>query len=413
MKVPCIKCKGNNPANCGRTFCPIVARRDAMFKVKPKLDSEHFVGSSPSPFVGRFGYPFVNVGILSPAEQKEDTWLHDAPRFWAEKNFEIPQIMGLRSELINSQFKAMVGDARKQQKLLSISQEIGMASKPVDVDISLKQKPQFRINYQAEAAPTGPNAQLENASMTSNPKIHTKVEKIVSDAGLKANAAVVELWKHGFDENFLTRILSVGNLGMKKDRKLVPTRFSITAIDDMIGKHLMEKVKKYNQMNYSAYFGSYLGNYYLFLVFPEVWSYELFEMHMPHAEWNVSRELQYTTDYEGYAGRKNYAENCSGGYYSVRLAVLEKLDSIKRQGSVLALRVITGEYAVPLGVWVTREATRKAMTSKPIEFSSKELMLKYTESLMKKKFGIDVAHVLNKSILLKNIGEQRTLAGFV
>ena len=46
-------------------------------------------------------------------------------------------------------------------------------------------------------------------------------------------------------------------------------------------------------------------------------------------------------------------------------------------GNVLVLRFITGDYAVPLGVWVTREATRKAMNGKPIIFSDKELMLKY------------------------------------
>ncbi|MCH7783699.1 hypothetical protein IID62_11605, partial [candidate division KSB1 bacterium] len=45
----------------------------------------------------------------------------------------------------------------------------------------------------------------------------------------------------------------------------------------------------------------------------------------------------------------------------------KKLNEIKKQGSVLALRFITGDYTLPLGVWVTRESARKSMQSKPIE----------------------------------------------
>ena len=118
------------------------------------------------------------------------------------------------------------------------------------------------------------------------------------------------------------------------------------------------------------------------------------------------------TDYEGYNGRKTYAENCAGGYYSVRMAILEKLAQIKRQSSVLALRFITGEYAMPLGVWCTREATRKALQNS-MQFSSRELMLKYARNLIKKKFNYDLDNLLNKSLLLKNIKTQRKLTSFL
>ena len=134
MRVPCIKCKGRNPANCGRTFCPIVAKSEALFKVKDKINKEDFSGSSPAPFVGRFGYPNINVGILSPPEQKDDAWLHDAPNHWSKEEFKIPQIVDLRSSLINSRFKAYVKE--RSDRLLCITQEVGMASKPVDIEVN-------------------------------------------------------------------------------------------------------------------------------------------------------------------------------------------------------------------------------------------------------------------------------------
>lgn len=407
MQIRCLKCKGRG--FCGRSFCPLVAKSKAAVKVKEGLGKEDFYGSAPTPFVGRYGYPNINVGILSLQDKEDDAWIYDAPRHWADNNFDIQRIAGFRSELINSRFKA---DIKDRSKLLEISQEVGMASKPVDVEINLDAKPQFRLSTDPYTAPMGPNAKLKKAKITSNPKIPHKVDKVVSDTDLKAMDAISYLYENEFDENFLTKLLSIGTLGVNKNRKLVPTRWSITAIDDGIAKRLMPKVHQFPEMDYTAFFGSYLGNYYLLLSFPEPWSYELFETYLPKASWNTSTEIQYMTDYEGYNGRKTYADNCAGGYYSVRMAILEKLAQIKRQGSFLALRFITGEYAMPLGVWVTREATRKALQNS-ISFSSRELMLKYAKNLIKKKFNYDLDNLLNKSLLLKNIKTQRKLTSFL
>ncbi len=407
MQIRCLKCKGRG--FCGRSFCPLVAKSEAAVKVKNSLGKEDFYGSSPTPFVGRFGYPNINVGILSLQEKTEDAWLYDAPKHWSVQNFNIQRIANLRSELINSRFKA---DIKDRTKLLEISREIGMAAKPVDVEINLDAKPKFRLSTDPYTAPMGPNAKLKKAEITSNPKIPHKVDKVVSDIDMKATDAISYLYDNEFDENFLTKLLSIGTLGVNKSRKLVPTRWSITAIDDAIAKKLMPKVHQFPEMDYTAFFGSYLGNYYLILSFPEPWSYELFETYLPKVSWNTSSEIQYMTDYEGYNGRKDYAENCAGGYYSVRMAILEKMCQMKKQASVLVLRFITGEYAMPLGVWVTREAARKALESS-IQFASKELMIKYAKSLMKKKFNFDLDKLLNQSILLKNIRTQKKLTSFV
>jgi len=405
--LDCMKCKGRG--FCNLSYCPIHSKADSLYRAKELVRGETFSGSSPAPFVGRFGYPHVNVGILSPPEITESAWLYDAPNFWAKENFQIPQIIGYRSSLINSRFKA---DIKATNKLIDIGREVGMSSKPVDIEFSLERKPSFRLSFEADTAPMGANATLKKAEITSNPKVHVKVEKAVSDTDLKANDALISLYGSGFDENFLSRLLSIGNLGIKHQRKLVPTRWSITATDDAIAKNLMQKIKQNNETEYSAYFGSYLGNYYLVLFFPEMWSFELFETYMPKVSWNVTNRIQYSTDYEPYSGRKKYAENCAGGYYASRLAVLEKLNLLRKQGSCLCLRFITDDYAVPLGVWVVREATRKALEERPIEFSSRELMLKYAESFVMKKFGYDISEILNRSILLKEMKSQTKLANF-
>ncbi len=403
--------KGFDPlGDCGKGKCPICARNNAIFRVKNSLEKTEFTSDAVAPFVGRYGYPNINVGILAPPEQKEDAWLYDAPKHWSSENFGIPQIVDFRSSLLNSRYNINV---KKRIKLLELSQDIALSSKPVDIDIQLQEKPRFRINLDLHMAPTGPNAKLKKASITENPSIHTKVYKVFGDIDLKTNDAVNYLYENNFDENFLSKLLSVGTLGLKKDRKLVPTKWSITATDDIIGKRLINEIKDLNEISsYYSFFGNYLGNYYLILMFPEIWSYELFETYVP-PNWNFSNRLRHTTDYESYSGRKEYAFGTVGGYYTVRLGILEKLKEIKRQASVLALRFITDEYTMPLGVWVTREAARKSLCSNPIEFSSKELMLEYARKLIKKRFNYNVNYLLNASKLFKNIKQQTKLERFI
>ncbi len=401
----CIRCKGKNPELfCGRDFCPIYKKIESQRKINIKAKKDFF-GEAPNIFIGRYGYPNINVGILSTEEYKE----HDNPLLWSRENFQIPEIVDLRTALVNSSFKANVKTFN--DKYLEMSKEISLAKKPVDVEISLKDKPFFRLNFQQDAAPHGPSVRLKKAQLTENPKIPRTIDKLSNDE-VKSNEALSILYKKGYDEHYLTKILSVGNLGLKKEKRLVPTRWSITAVDDNIGKRLISEIKDYQEYDYVAHFGGYLGNYYLILFFPERWSYELFETYLPKSLWNRMNQLQTVRDYEKYDGRKDYAKNTVGGYYAARLAILEYLKKKKRQASILTLRFVTDEYWAPLGVWVVREAVRKTLANKGINFSSKKLMLEYARKLMKKKYSFNVDLLLKRSLLLKEIKEQRKLSDY-
>ncbi len=371
-----------------------------------------FQGSAPAPFIGRFGYPKVNIGLLSP-QISGDTSHYDAPKLWSQQNLPIGNIASLRYGLVNSKTQWNVKDASKPSRFKDICQEVGLAAKPVELEVNLKDRPQLQLKPEKEILPFGPQAEMLKAQITANPKVDARVEKAVRDTDLKATDAITSLYKKGFAENFLTKWISVGNLGLGKNRKLVPTRWSTTLIDDTIGKKLIAEIKEFSVGEYQAYFGGGWGNYYLLLFFPEVWSYELFESYLGYKVNPWSKEGNfYSTDYEGYEGRKEYAEETAGGYYACRLPVLEKMKELKRQHSCLALRFISSEYNVPLGVWVCREATRKSLQEKPLSFASQELMLQYAQELIKRKFGFEIGVLLKESKLLKEKKEQRRLGEF-
>jgi len=386
-----------------------------MFKEVHKITDKFFGNSPPQIFIGsKLKYPKVNVGILSPPDKVDDAWLYSAEHTWAEQNFDIKTIIQLRSSLINSRFQTRVDQARsKTTKFIELSQEIGMAKSPVDIEIELKKKIKITFDTDKITLPMGPQAPLKKVRITENTKIDIKVDKVVSDTDLKANDALSYLYKNNFDEHTLSKILSLGVLGLKKGRRLVPPRWSITAVQDALGKEAIKAIKQFDSLDaYQVYFGGYLGNYFLVLLFPDVWSFELFEMYLPGSSWNQSGKLEAATNLEWYSGRKGYPTATAGGYFANRLPIVNTLKNMKKQASVLVLRFETPSYWASLGVWVVLEAMKKTMDTPSKTFNSKEEAITFAKMYVKETLGYDISPFLKKSKLLEKMKTQRKISEF-
>ncbi|MCR4327053.1 MAG: hypothetical protein NUV46_00545 [Nanoarchaeota archaeon] len=383
------------------------------FKTKDFLNLSKFEGSSPpTVFIGsQLKYPLVNVGILSPVEKVEDAGIFDDPKIWAKNEFSITDVLKLRENLLNSRFQSKVTDSRVNKKFTELAKEIAISSGPVDVEIELKSKINFGKTTDKVLTPNGMRAELKNAQITGNVKVETKVDRMMNDE-VKANEGMSYLYSSGVNEYSLSKILSVGVLGLKKDKKMVPTRWSITATDDIIGKNLLKKVRDYKWLeSHKLFTGEFMGNQYLILMFPNVWSFELFELYYPGSSWNSGNELKASTDSESYKGRTMYASNCAGGYYATRLPILEYLDSIKRQAGVLVIRLETPGYWASLGVWVVRESVRKALFNFS-NFESNHELIEESKKLALKQFNFDIDFVFKRSNLLKTYGTQKNLSNW-
>ena len=365
--------------------------------------------SPPSVFIGsKLKYPEINVGILSPLEKDENSWIYDDAKYWAENNFEISQVLHLRNSLLNSRVRTKVTDARLNKKFLEIIKDVAISSKPVELEIELKNRIQSGHEKDKVLTPLGMSADFEKAKIIGNVQVNRHLDKILNDE-LKVSESMKILYENNFDEYSLSKILSVGVLGLKKDRRLVPTRWSITASDDILGKQLLKKIRDYTWLeDYELFYEEFMGNQYIILMFPNVWSFELFELYFPGSSWNPSSEIKASTDFEGFEGRTKYAFNTAGGYYATRLPILKYLDSIKRQASVVVIRIETPGYWASLGVWVVRESVKKALNKK-IKFSSKRELLDSAKGISKGKYKFDAENILKMSRLLKNINLQRNL----
>ncbi|MFH0832904.1 MAG: hypothetical protein V1900_04245 [Candidatus Aenigmatarchaeota archaeon] len=361
----------------------ISTRKKAAFpslNIKTKIDliGESFFGPSSSIFVGHFGYPDVFVGPMASIEYSSE---QDDPSKWFGKSYD--EIIQLRSLLLRSKYKQNI---KSTERFIGENREIVLAKKPTDVELTFVKKPSYSMTFSNFVNPVGPSAALKEMRLAENPKIPNAVEKIVND-DIKAGNAACLLYKKGEDVYRITNILSSGAVGMNKNKKLVPTRWSITAVDDMIAKNLMGSIRCHKSVNDFLVFSSdYMDNHFTILFTPGSWQFENFEAWAPGSNWCFSSSVEISEEYEPFSGRSDYAESQVGGYYASRLAICEALNAMKRQASVIAIREIGEDYSMPLGVWQVRENVRNAFRKRPESFSRKDDALKYVSSRLRLPF---------------------------
>ncbi|MBU7014754.1 MAG: hypothetical protein HXS52_06175 [Theionarchaea archaeon] len=343
----CIYCKGR--LLCGLPKCPIFEQVHIRSKIEL---ADHFFGPSPSVFVGWQNYPRVHAGPLSLSFSPDDPALFDNPGRWYGS--ELPQVVDLRSALIRSKEKVNVNIPSETLQLLAL------AKTPPDIEVTLQRKPAFSIVFSAIAQPMGPSGMIKELEIADNVSVNKPVERVTTDE-MNAQEAVWKLYTSDVDVYALTRLMSAGLLGIKK--KMVPTRWSITTVDNILGNILIERIKELPVLDeYVVYSNEYLGNHFEILVLPQRWEYEQLEAWVPDTFWTFGmEETRIIGEHETYTGRSDYAIREGGGYYAVRMACLEKLQELKKQAAVLVFRETTPDYFLCVGVWECRENVRNAV----------------------------------------------------
>lgn len=326
--------------------------------VMPSLDRQKdFHGASPpSVFIGSHNYPKVNTGVLSP-QHPGSSDLMDSPDKWYQEGYSIEKVASLRTSLVNSKQKTKV---RNTDNFLTNTREIAMAQKPVEIEVSLQKKPGSSMSA-GRVKPVSASGDIEKFILGENPSVERQVEKKFYDTDVKAETAIDELHSKGISNYKIQQSLSTGILGQEENRKLVPTRWSITASDDMISKKLRDDIKQYQQLGQVEYYtNEYVGNQFHIFLIPGRWEYELLELKRPGSVWNAAANTYIAQNYEGFNGRTSYAEETAGAFYATRLGIAEHLRRRKRQAKALVVRNVSPNYWAPLGVWVIRETVRNA-----------------------------------------------------
>jgi DNA repair protein NreA len=354
----CLACRGAKLL-CGKPRCPIIVKAQSMAKQGPSMATNEILGSSPpGVFVGRLGYPKVSIGPMVPA-QFGDTAILDTPEEWLGR--PVDQIVGYRYSLVRGNTRAKVEEAREPSRLLSSLQELAMAARPVDTELKLTKPPKRILTLSENTQPYGPSGPLDRFRID-NPSVDPRVQTAYYDRDLDAAGAVRELYRKGMLVTRIQKAFSLGMFGVGPRRKIVPTRWSITAVDSSISLELVERIKHRPTIDeYRVYSFRVYDNQYVAMLLPEPWRFEWIEAWFPNTTWNQFTTTPYVIgDYEEYYGRTRYAR-VGGCYYSTRLAVTEALERERRQAAAIVLRETYPGFIMPLGVWNVRESIRELL----------------------------------------------------
>lgn len=333
-------------------------------------NKDAFLGSSPpAVFVGSSFYPRVNIGVLSPPTIETDARMLDDPEAWYGRRSSLSDILDYRSRMIFS--RSHVNDVAGPEasgRVLDAMQELAISSRSLDVEIKLSKKPSFAFEFDQRATPIGNPAPVEKIKVVDNAVVSHSVDSVVSDTDLKTTDALRYLRGNVSVYN-ISKILSVGLLGVKDQRRIVPTRWSITAVDSGMGNLILDEVKQYEEVDKpTLYQNEYLYNDYQVLLLPGKYQYELVEIDLTEP----NRSPKIGSDHEPYLGRKSYAEETAGGFYASRLSALDALSRMRRQATVLMVREVKPQYNVPVGVWEVRETVKGAFDNPPRIFETEE-----------------------------------------
>jgi len=352
-KVPpelCARCKGYKLL-CGARKCPILERIRIFYSWEAR---EPAGPSPPTALVGERGYPKVPVSLgIAP---DSDPKLHDSPKEWVERGLTLEEVARLRMEVFNP-FKRV--DVRRPSELLKGDLLWGAVSeRPVSAEAKVSGRPR-PPELDGLLAPIGPSAKAEEIKVVENPKVDPLLERR-SEERVKAEEAVKELFSAGRDVYLLQRAFSLGMFG--KSKRLVPTRWAITAVDTIVAKALKADLLR-AKWTHSIRAGSYehFSNSYKVLLLPGPPSVEMVEIWEPGSLWTPKEVVIYNR--EGPTARSKAEDYEDGGFHALKVGVLKALSEANVSATALVIRRIKPGYYMPLGVWQVREGAYKAALS--------------------------------------------------
>ncbi len=341
----------------------------------------------PSVFIGSWNYPKVFAGPMI-SQQHGDTSIFDSPESWIPANVKTHDVVNFRMNLIRG--KREVDVTNLDNKLVEKLVEISMAVSSIESEAHFSTVPLGR-SFSDEHTPYGPSAVIDEFDIE-NCRWDNQLEKVYYDTDLKAADAVMQLYEKDVPFSRIQKAFSVGTMGGDRRRKLVPTRWSITACDMTLADRLLKEVRHYNMLDcYRVHEFDSLNNYYAVILLPTAWQYEWIEAFL-HV---LRNEELIFADHETNRGKDEYSI-VGGCYYSCKFSVLEALARKKKQAGAIILREAYQGY-VPLGVFNVRENVRSALAQKGREFNSLRDVMEY----LKTKLRLPVSRFVKESTLLK------------
>lgn len=309
------------------------------------------------------------------------------------------------TQIIKLKAKNILGSTRNlyikdsNSRLNKELQDIYKSKKPIQFSSKFENELKFdKVLISKVSGIVGSKNELLKIFPNENTKTSKQIEKFTQN-DIKSENAVISLYNRKINEHQIINLFSLGSFGIDINKKLVPTKWAISAYDQIIEKYLYKKIINYKLIeNFEIFYHNDKGNSFLIIQIPNEFSCEIIEKF----DNNIER------DYVRFDNKlKKDEPETAGGFFATKLAIFEQLEKRKRQASFISIRIIEG-YDIPLGVVFVRESVRQAMKNRIFE-SSNILQL---EQYLKLKFDKHYNYY-KISKVLEEFEKQKKLRQFI
>jgi hypothetical protein len=367
-----------------RKFYDEIRLYSLKFNHKKELE-----GYPASSIVGEKNYPNIRVHSISNGD-KNSTY---------KKTSLI--VKNTYDEIVKLKAKNILGSTsnlnikNKKEKIKEEISDIYKAKNDVNFASHFEKELNFdRVLTSKITGIMGSKNELISLHATENISIKKRIDKYTNE-DIKSKEIIIDLYKRGYNEHQIINLLSLGEFGYEFRKKLVPTRWAISAYDKSIESYLHKKILDYKLINnYELYTYKDKGNFFLIILFPEYFCSEIIETFNNNIE----------KDFVQFDNKLRYKDpQTAGGFYATKLGIFENLNHRKKQSAFISIRIIDG-YDIPLGVVFVRESVREAMKKKIFETSKLDILDKYIMDNFLEHYN----HFKNSKVLVE-INRQKRL----
>ena len=264
---------------CGISPCPLLSEVKRRLPQREETVLADMAGPSPpSLFVGRYGYPNVRVGpsvSWVQGSEGEPTTSGDPADLFGQP---LEEVAARHANLVTGGSRMTADTQGDSNQVLEATQIIAMSSGAVDMELDFDRPVPIggSPSFDTMSTPLGPSGDLVSVEVVSHASISRKVDSVANETDLLAKDAIGELTSSGIGESHISRILSSGLLGKEGKRKLVPTRWGITATDDTLSKQCWTRVRDLPSLDKCMVFeASYLDNRFHVIIAPGTWAFQM------------------------------------------------------------------------------------------------------------------------------------------
>ena len=340
--------------------------------------SKHMTVFSPPGICVKSGkYPMLEAGFLASNEPLEHLSIYDFPEAW--QGLDRDTIFTMRRHLYR--FLLPV-DARSLQPegIVKPLQEIALSVRPIAIRVEGESLQPRRLQLRNGQLPSAGDVTIKSIELLSEPEI-SKVAERITEQDIPASEGIWRLLDYDYSLDQVVRLMSIGLLGKKNTRRILPSRSAYKAtINAFIDRAIMELIESPSVSSYEIYVSTLFGDRFAVLLHPGEARVDYLRMDLIGD--NMTRGF-------AFEGLRQYPTDPKTSVYSdhARFSVYKNLVRRNQRCHATIFHLSKEPRNQILGPWVARAGIQETLSSEPIRLDNRNNAIELLETLLEPDFS--------------------------